>query len=109
MTGHRKFSDLNHKGTPETLAAARVALAEAVTLAELRRARELTQQQLAQALETTQPGVSQLERRTDLYVSTLRSYVQALGGELQICAVFPDGPVEIRAFAELEERERVPA
>ncbi len=106
MTGHTKFNQLRHKASPEKLARAREELHEALTLAELRKARDLTQTQLAAALETTQPGVSAIERRTDLYVSTLRSYVEALGGELEIRAVFPDAPaVEIRSFAELEARE----
>jgi transcriptional regulator with XRE-family HTH domain len=102
---HTKFSDLKHKGSDESLAKARLALHEELTLAELRKAREMTQKQLAEALETTQPGVSQIERRTDLYVSTLRSYIQALGGELQISAVFPDGTTQITAFGELAERD----
>lgn len=102
---HTKFSDLKHKGDDVSLMNARLALREELTLGELRRAREMTQKQLANALETTQPGVSQIERRADLYVSTLRSYVEALGGELQICAVFPDGTTQIAAFGDLVDTE----
>jgi transcriptional regulator with XRE-family HTH domain len=104
MTGHTPWRDLNHKATAEQLERARAELDHALTLAELRRAREMTQTQLAEALNTTQPGVSAVERRTDLYVSTLRSYIEALGGRLEITAVFPDGAVPIRSFAELGER-----
>jgi transcriptional regulator with XRE-family HTH domain len=103
--GHKKWSEIKHKATPEQLDRARRALARDLTLAEIRKAREMTQVQLAAALETTQPGVSQIERRTDLYVSTLRSYVEALGGRLEVTAVFPDGAVPIRAFGELETVE----
>ena len=60
-------------------------------LFELRRARELSQQDLAQVLGATQPEVSKIEHRTDLYVSTLRRYIEALGGQLEITARFPDG------------------
>lgn len=102
MTRHR-WEDLNHKSNPEQLNDARRQLEREITLAELRRAREMTQKQLAQALETTQPGISAIERRTDLYVSTMRSYVEALGGHLEITAVFADGAVPIRTFEELEE------
>ena len=102
---HRNFNELKHKGTSETLAAARTALNDALTLGELRRARSLTQHQLAAALETSQGGVSRIEQRTDLYLSTLRSYVEALGGELELRAVFPDGAVPIASFEALEERE----
>lgn len=110
MTGHTKFRDLNHKASPQAIARARMELHEALTLAELRKAREMTQKQLAEALETTQPGVSQIERRTDLYLSTLRSYVEALGGALEIRALFPDSEaVEIRSFEELDSREFVGA
>ncbi len=105
MSGRHKWSDLNHKSTPEQLEKARRVLDAELTLAELRKARELTQTQLAAALETTQPGISMIEHRTDLYLSTLRSYVEALGGRLEILAVFPDAAVPIKSFAELEEPE----
>ena len=72
---------------------------DAVQLSELRRARQLTQERLAEVLGMTQPGVSKIEHETDLYVSTLRSYVEALGGELRIVASFPDVDFDIRAFS----------
>jgi transcriptional regulator with XRE-family HTH domain len=104
MTGRTPWRDLNHKATPDEVERARAELDDALTLAELRRARELTQTQLAEVLATTQPGVSAVERRTDLYVSTLRSYIEALGGQLEITAVFPDRSIPIRSFTELGER-----
>jgi DNA-binding XRE family transcriptional regulator len=67
-------------------------------LHELRAARRLSQEALAEALDTAQSSVSRLERRTDMYVSTLRSYVEAMGGTLEITARFPDGTVKILTF-----------
>jgi hypothetical protein len=70
-------------------------------LNELRRARQFTQDMLADAMQTSQSEVSKLEQRTDTYVSTLRSYVRALGGELDIVARFPDGEVRIVQFGDV--------
>ncbi|HEX4517944.1 MAG TPA: XRE family transcriptional regulator [Gaiellaceae bacterium] len=103
MSGHTKFGDLKHKPSREKIAAADRELERALTLAELRRAREMTQTQLASALEMKQGGVSRIEHQTDLYVSTLRSFIEALGGQLEVTAVFPDGLVPIRDFADLDE------
>lgn len=75
-------------------------------LAELRHAHSLSQQALAERLGINQAAVSKLERRTDMYVSTLRQYIEAMGGELHIVARFPEGEVRIRSFSEqLDEQE----
>lgn len=102
----KKFRDLvDATMTPEaqTRAGARTAamLAE-MPLNELRRARQLSQETLARELGATQPEVSKLERRTDMYVSTLRRYIEAMGGELEITARFPDGAVRITQFRDLD-------
>ena len=73
-------------------------VAEAVSLNQLREARSLTQANLASVLGVNQGSVSKMEKRTDMYVSTLRSFIQAMGGQLQIKAVFPEGEVEIEQF-----------
>jgi transcriptional regulator with XRE-family HTH domain len=109
----RKFSGLMAKMEPQRRARiearVRAALAE-MPLQELRKARELSQVQLAKALETSQSEVSKIERRTDLYVSTLRSYIEAMGGQPELIARFPDGTVRINQFRDLEESEsRTPA
>ena len=70
-------------------------------LHELRAARRLSQEALAAMLQTGQSSVSRLESRTDMYVSTLRGYIEALGGELEITARFPDGAVRITQFGEI--------
>ena len=64
-------------------------------LHELRAARHMTQQQLAKTLDMTQAAVSQLEQRTDIYLSTLENFVEAMGGRLEMYAVFPDGKVKL--------------
>ena len=68
----------------------------------LRDAKQLTQVQMAQLLKISQGAVSKVERRTDMFVSTLRNYVRAIGGDLQIRAVFPEGHVLIDQFEELD-------
>lgn len=70
-------------------------------LQELRQARRLSQERLAKILTTKQANVSRLERRTDMYISTLRSYIEAMGGKLDIIARFPDGEIHISQFSPL--------
>jgi transcriptional regulator with XRE-family HTH domain len=70
-------------------------------LAELRQALHMTQETLAELLETSQPEISKIEHRTDVYVSTLRRYIEAMGGELEIIARFPEGKVSINQFRDL--------
>jgi transcriptional regulator with XRE-family HTH domain len=69
-------------------------------LAELRRALHLTQTQLARQLNVTQSEVSRIERRADLYLSTLQSYIEAMGGELELVGIFDDERVRL-AIGEL--------
>ncbi len=75
-----------------------------MALDELREARELTQEQLAQAFHVTQAAISKMERRTDMYLSTLRGIIKAMGGELEIRAIFPEGIVRINQFKELRKQ-----
>jgi Helix-turn-helix domain len=80
------------------------AMEQALTLAELRRARAMTQEQLASDLHVGQASIAKLERRTDMYLSMLRRFVEAMGGELDIVARFPDQPqVKLRGIGELAE------
>lgn len=62
------------------------------TLQELRKAHQLTQEEIAQVLGIRQDSVSKLEKRTDLLLSTLRNYIQAMGGNLELRVEFPDAP-----------------
>jgi transcriptional regulator with XRE-family HTH domain len=68
-------------------------------LDELRAARELTQQHLAEILQIKQASVSKMERRTDMYIGTLSKFIEAMGGQLEIRAIFPDGSVRITQFS----------
>lgn len=102
----RKFSELRAKMDPVRRARVDARVKEAIAempLCDLRRARELSQVRLAEALETTQSEISKIEHRTDLYVSTLRSYIEAMGGELEIVARFPDGSVKVNQFRDSEQ------
>jgi len=74
-------------------------------LQELRQARALSQQELAEVLGLNQATISKLERRTDMYLSSLRRFVEAMGGELEISARFPEGKVLIQLFEDLEEEK----
>jgi predicted XRE-type DNA-binding protein len=67
-------------------------IAEYMTLQDLRKARELTQQRMAELLGIKQANISRLEKRSDLLLSTLGSYVAAMGGRLRLVAEFPDRP-----------------
>jgi transcriptional regulator with XRE-family HTH domain len=97
----RKWKDIRKQLSPEAEERIRQSVKDAarvMSLYQLREARKLTQVNLAQILNVNQGSVSKMEKRTDMYVSTLRSFIQAMGGKLQIKAVFPEGEVEIDQF-----------
>jgi transcriptional regulator with XRE-family HTH domain len=79
----------------------------AMPLDALRDAKRLTQSQMAQLMKISQGAVSKVERRNDMFISTLRNYVRAIGGDLQIRAVFPDGDVLIDQFKDASQPESV--
>lgn len=74
----------------ESKAAARAEI-ERIGYRALRKARKLTQEEIAERLDISQPSVAALERRTDVMLSTLSKYIDALGGKLEIRVVFPEG------------------
>jgi transcriptional regulator with XRE-family HTH domain len=79
-------------------------MVEEMPLRKLRAARDLTQESLASVLHVKQSEVSKIERRTDMYLSTLASYVKAMGGILEVRAAFPTGEVvRINQFESLTE------
>ncbi len=95
---------LRKKMSPERKARIEKRVQEALAempLAELRQAKKITQQQLAEALKVKQASVSKMENQTDMYISTMRKYIQAMGGELEIVAKFPEGNVKVEAFSDL--------
>lgn len=109
----RKFTELRGKMSPAARAASEREfrkMVEEMPLRRLRAARELTQENLASVLRVKQSEVSKIERRTDMYLSTLASYVKAMGGTLEIRAAFPNGEVvRINQFEALTEPQAAPA
>lgn len=89
-----KWKDVKATRSPEVVERARRKTEAALTalrLAGLRKHRGLTQEELAQRLGAHQSGISRMERRTNVQVDTLREVIEAMGGELEITARFPDG------------------
>ena len=104
MTGRHSFENLREAMTPRQRANTRAkaaALRADMTLAELRQARLLTQETLGETLHVGQTAVAKMEKRADMYVSNLRRFIEAMGGELDIVARFPDGSVKISNFGEI--------
>ena len=100
----KKFADLRAQMSPESRARAEAktqAMLAEMPLNELRQARGLSQKMLAEVLHVQQPAIAKIEKRTDMYISTLRSHIEAMGGKLEVVARFPDGAVKISNFSEL--------
>jgi transcriptional regulator with XRE-family HTH domain len=83
-------------------------VAEEMSLRDLRKAARLTQTHVAKALGIGQEGVSRLEKRSDLLISTLRGFVEAMGGHLRFVVEFPDRPPIILTDLDGLRRERAP-
>jgi transcriptional regulator with XRE-family HTH domain len=115
MTKTKRFNELRNRinadpDRRERVADYKEAMQAAIALYELRKQRQMTQCALADIMKTSQANVSRIERGDDLYLSTLRGYIKAMGGHLEICAVFPDGtfPIDPAFVAKkLEERSTV--
>jgi len=102
----KPYSTLRAKMSPEARAKAGEQtrqLLQEMPLQRLRQARKMSQEQMATNLHTRQSNVSRIEKRTDMYISTLRSVIKAMGGDLEIAAHFPDGNVRINQFEELDK------
>lgn len=81
-------------------------VSEERTLQELRHAHKLTQTRIAELLGIGQDSVSRLEQRSDLLISTLRGYVEAMGGRLSLIAEFPNqDPVVLTGLRAIESAE----
>lgn len=78
-------------------------IAEEAALQQLRKARKLTQQRMAELLGIGQDSVSRIENRSDLLLSTLRSYVEAMGGTLKLVINFPEGSAVLSSLGETED------
>ena len=108
MSGRHPFSKLTKDFTPERrhrVDGIKHELDAEMPLHELRRARALTQRDMAKMLKVNQPAISKLEQRADVYISSLRSYIEAAGGKLKIVAEFPEGEIAITNFSEDREVE----
>jgi transcriptional regulator with XRE-family HTH domain len=111
MSGHHKFSKLTENFSEERKAEIAQKTAQFRTemaLSELRQALQLSQAELAAKLQIKQPAVARLEKRTDMYVSHLRKVIEAMGGELDIIARFPDEEVRIDNFSQLADSPLIP-
>jgi len=89
-----KWTDIKARTKPETrrrIEAEAQRRSEDLHLSQLRKARGLTQETMAELLGVSQAEVSKMERRTELYVGTLRKFIEAMNGELVIAARFADG------------------
>ena len=100
----KKFSQLIDKmpapAVKRAQAKAQAMLAE-MPLHKLRQVRGLSQKMLADVQHVQQPSIPKIEKRADMYISTLRSHIEAMGGELEVVARFPDGNVMISNFSDI--------
>jgi transcriptional regulator with XRE-family HTH domain len=102
----KRFEELVAEQSPEVQASAN-ALTEQIlaelALYELRAARHLSQEAIAKVLGVKQPAIAKIEKRTDMYLSTLRNMITAMGGSLDLIAHFPDGDVRIKQLSDLDQ------
>jgi hypothetical protein len=108
----RKWKDMRRSFSEEDEANSKRWIAaelEKLPLAEVRKARQMTQIRLAELLQVNQGAISKMEKRSDMYLSTLRSYVEAMGGQLEIRAVFPNGEVVLEQLGEAAEEVAIGA
>jgi DNA-binding transcriptional regulator YiaG len=104
MAGRKKFADLRAKMTPEAQDRAKEGSAKLnaeMDLAELRRAMQLSQEEIAEILHVSQGAVAKMEKRADMLIGTLRRFVRAMGGDLELIAKFPHHSVRIETFGSL--------
>jgi len=103
------ISNLPTERRAKVAARTRQLIAEETALRSLRKARQLTQERMAELLNIGQDSVSRIENRSDLLLSTLRSYVEAMGGSLRLIVEFPDGVAELSSIGEPKEPGPAPA
>ena len=99
----KNFSELRARMSPESQArssARTEAMLLEMGLQELRKSRHMTQVELATVLKIDQAAVSKTEGRPDMYISTLREYIRAMGGDLQLVAKFPDAEIKLNGLEE---------
>ncbi len=105
-TLERKLREISPARRKKIRSRARELAAREMSLRELRHAVNKTQKTVARTLNMGQDGISRLEKRSDLLLSTLRNYVEAVGGSLTLLAQFPDkGPITLGGFGEIVAAE----
>ena len=108
MSGRFSFGELTRHFTQEgrqRIDAIKSEQRTAMPLHQLRRTMELSQRDLAESLKENQPAIAEPEQRDDVYVSSLHSYIEAMGGHLMIVAEFPGGEVAITNFSHVGDAE----
>ena len=104
VTLREEIASLSEDRRKEVEKLADALIAEEMTLRDLRKARNQTQARVAEKLGINQENVSRIEQRSDLLISTLSGYVEAMGGTLNLVAEFPDRPpVTLSGIAALGE------
>lgn len=101
----KSFLEPKFRMTPEAQARAiakAAAMRTEMPLQEIRQARGLSQKMLAEVLKVNQPAIAKMEKRADVYILTLRSHIEAMGGELEIIARFSEGSVKITNLSGLD-------
>lgn len=111
MTRTHPFSKLRDQALQDPVRRERIknyrrATDVVVALGKLRSGQGMTQKQLAESLHVSQANVSRIEHAEDLFLSTLRGYVEALGGELRLTAVFPDQEIVIEPARDQSAEEQ---
>ena len=104
----KPFNKLREKMSPERQARARAkteAMLSDMALGELRQAFDLSQEQIGIMMKINQPAVSKIEKNTDMFINTLRRYIEAVGGELEITARFADKRIRINQFEEIRTNQ----
>lgn len=105
----KPFDTLRKKMSPAAQKAAKAKsqqMLKEMPLQELRHALQMSQERMAEILKTKQANISRIERRTDMFISTLRSYIEAMGGELDIIARFPHGEIHINQFEDIDSDDK---
>jgi DNA-binding XRE family transcriptional regulator len=104
----QKIKEMNPRRQAKIRARTRELVAREMSLRELRHAVSKTQKTVARTLNMGQDGISRLEKRSDLLLSTLRNYVEAVGGRLTLVAQFPDqAPIAIGGLGDIATAKEV--
>lgn len=106
-TIQEKMKKLSHARQKKIQKRADELIIEELTLRDLRKALNMTQVELGEKLHMKQESISRLERNTDILLSTLVRFIQAMGGDLKLTAEFPDRPpVNIQGFCDIQQQSQ---